>query len=448
MGKNKKSWSIVKKMFIAVTAGIIAGLAFMVLRTKLIESGNEIIWNTIYKIFFQDITADKGFESIGLFFIVGNLFMKSLQLGIVPLVLVSISLAIGDFSKPEKLGKITGKTLACFISFYIVGAIISGAIGYNVMIRGYFDVDLPAISVDDLVLVEQYNPLIVFIDAVPNNMFSAISANNAIISVVVLGVIIGICLSKLPKETKPVKEMLMSVNPMIHLYLNFIIYKVSPIAIFCMITRVFAVNGSEFLVPAMAFVATCIFVGLFLVCTIYPIGVYLATGLSPFVFMKKIAKVGLFAAAARSSAATLPLNMETCVEDLGCSENLTSFILPLGMTINMNGTTAMHMVAIIFIATASGIEITFTNMLMTAFLSIAMAMGTPAIPVAGTAMVFAVLSGLGFVNDVTMVGYAIVLALNYPIGISVIAMNVIGDAATDVIVCSSEGELDKGIYYS
>ena len=109
--------------------------------------------------------------------------------------------------------------------------------------------------------------------------------------------------------------------------------------------------------------------------------------LNPFKFAKKIFKVGMFAAATQSSAATLPLNRKTCMEELGCSKEISSFVLPMGMTINMNGTTAMHMVAITFIATAAGINITPTQLITAAFLSICVAMGTPAIPVAGTTVI-------------------------------------------------------------
>ena len=162
--------------------------------------------------------------------------------------------------------------------------------------------------------------------------------------------------------------------------------------------------------------------------------------------MKKVAKIGLFAAATNSSAATLPLNTKTCTEELGCTPEISSFVLPTGMTINMNGTTAMHMVAIIFIATAAGIDIKPSTLVVAAFLSICTAMGTPAIPVAGTTMVYVVMTGLGMSSELCMIGYSLVLAMNYLPGMAVITLNVIGDAATNVIVNFKEGVLDKEKY--
>ena len=192
---------------------------------------------------------------------------------------------------------------------------------------------------------------------------------------------------------------------------------------------------------------TTIVVSLFLVCTIYPAGIFLTTRLNPIPFMKKVFKVGLFAAATNSSAATLPLNTKTCTEELGCSEEISSFVLPTGMTINMNGTTAMHMIAITFIATAAGLEITPATLAVAAFLSICTAMGTPAIPVAGTTMVYVVMMGLGMNTELCMIGYSLVLAMNYLPGMAVITLNVIGDAATDVIISFKEGVLDREKYY-
>ena len=183
-------------------------------------------------------------------------------------------------------------------------------------------------------------------------------------------------------------------------------------------------------------------------CVLYPIGVFVTTGLNPAKFLKKMAKVGVFGFSVNSSAATLPLNTKTCLDELGCSKEITSFVLPTGMTINMNGTTMMHMFAVTFIATAAGINVTPANMIVMALLSICAAAGTPAIPIAGTTMIFTVLSGMGWTTDVCLLGYALVVAINRPVEMSLLPLNVIGDAAVNVIVNASEGQLDKDVYNS
>lgn len=449
MSVEKKKMSIVTKMMISVFGGMICGVLLILLRQALLSGGAENIWDLIHKLLFADVTADTGFHSIGLFYIVGQLFMHGLQLAIVPLVLVSLSLAICSLADPERLGKIAGRTFACYICFYVVCAALACCAAYFVKSMGWFNVNLPAdIATDTVATMEGYNVLSTVVNAVPSNITAVFSTNTSILAVCVVAVIVGLCMTRLPEKTAPLKAVIESVNEIVLYYLNFLINKCSPVAIFCMITRAFAVYGVEYIGPTLVWMLSTIAISLILVCTVYPIGIFVSTGLNPIPFIKKSFKIGLFAAATNSSAATLPLNTETCINELGCSEEISSFVLPTGMTINMNGTTAMHMMAVTFIATAAGINVTPANLALAAFLSICTAMGTPAIPVAGTTMVYVVLMGLGFNSDLCMVGYALVLAMNYLPGMAVITLNVIGDAATNVIVNFKEGVLNKDKYNS
>ena len=157
-------------------------------------------------------------------------------------------------------------------------------------------------------------------------------------------------------------------------------------------------------------------------------------------------KVAIFGFSTNSSAATLPINTRTCEDELGCDHDITSFVLPMGMTINMNGTSMMHMVAVTFIATASGINLDLSTMIIMGLLSICAAAGTPAIPVAGTTMIFTVMAGLGFTNEMCLLGYALIVAINRPVEMTLLMLNVGGDAATNVIVCAKEDRLNKEMY--
>lgn len=446
MKSQKPKSSIVKKMLIAVAAGFGVGIICLLIKAQLMGTDNEGVWKVVDAIFFQDITATTKIEGIGLFYIVGQLFMRGLQMMIVPLVLCSLSLALCSLADPKKLGRIAGKTFVCYLCFYIVAAGLAGAGAYFVKSMGWFNVNLPDQQAQDLVTMDGYNPLVTVVNAVPSNIINALSSNNAILSVVVVAIVLGLCMTAMGEKADPLKRVIETLNDVVQMTLNFIINKVAPVAIFCMIARAFAVYGVEYISPTLVWIATTIVVSLVLVVTIYPIGIFLTTRLNPFTFLKKSAKIGMFAAATNSSAATLPLNTKTCTEELGCSKDITSFVLPTGMTVNMNGTTAMHMIAITFIATAAGVEITPVTLMLTAFLSICTAIGTPAIPVAGTTMVYVVMMGLGLNSELCMIGYSLILAMNYLPGMAVITLNVIGDAATNVIVCSKEGKLNKEIY--
>ena len=440
--------SVVKKMIIALVGGLLVGIAFLLLREQLISSGNEGAWTILNKILFQDITAEDGVSAIGLFYIIGQLFMRGLQLAIVPLVLVSLSLAMCSISSSTKLGRIAGRTLIGFFLFYVCGAFLAGIVAYAVKSAGFFNVTLPSEAVTDAATLDAFNPLATIVNAVPSNIAAAFSSNNSILAVVVVAIIIGLCMNALGEKADPLKKVLESVNEIIQLYLTFLINKVGPIAIFCLISRTFAIYGTEYLAPAAAYIVAAMITLFVLVVTIYPIGIWVTTKMNPIKFIKKIAKVGVFGFSTNSSAACLPLNTRTCIDELGCSEEITSFVLPTGMTINMNGTTVMHMFAATFIATSAGIDVTPANLATIAFLSICAAMGCPAIPIAGTTLIVTILSGLGWTSDACMIAYALVVAINRPVEMALLPLNVIGDATVNVIVNAKEKELDKEKYNS
>lgn len=443
---GKKPASVVKKMMIALVSGLIVGILFLFLRENLISSGNADAWNVINKLLFQDITTAEGVGAVGIFYIVGQIFMRGLQLAIVPLVLVSLSLAMCSISNASKLGRIAGGTLLGFLGFYLVCAFFAGIVAYAMKSAGFFNVVLPSDAALNASTIEAFNPLATIVEAVPSNITAACSSNNSILAVVVVAIMIGLCINQIGEKADALRNVLESGNEVIQLYLTFLINKVGPVAIFCLISRTFAIYGIEYLAPVAAYVVSSMATLFILVITIYPLAIYLTTGLNPFTFLKKIAKVGIFGFSTNSSAATLPLNTRTCLNELGCSEEITSFVLPTGMTINMNGTTVMHMFAVTFIATSAGINVTPANLVIMAFLSICAAAGTPAIPIAGTTMIFTVLSGMGWTSDACLIGYALIVAINRPVEMALLPLNVIGDAATNVIVNAKEGELNKNIY--
>lgn len=446
--ENKKQMSVVKKMMIALVGGLVVGLIFMFIRSSLLDSGNEATWNLINKILFQDITAADGTGALGILYIIGQLFMRGLQAAIVPLVLVSLSLAMCSISSSTKLGRIAGRTVLGFICFYIVGAFCGGVVAYLMKSAGLFNVNLPAEAVTDAATIEAFNPLATIVTAVPSNITEVFSSNNSILAVVVVAIVIGLCLQALGEKGDPLKKVFESVSEVVNMYLTFLINKVGPVAIFCLVSRTFAIYGTEYLAPAAAYIVGAMITLFVLVVTLYPIGIWLTTRLNPMKFIKKIAKVGVFGFSVNSSAATLPLNTRTNLDELGCSQEITSFVLPTGMTINMNGTTVMHMFAVTFIATSAGIDVTPANLVVIAFLSICAAMGCPAIPIAGTTLIVTILSGMGWTSDACMIAYALVVAINRPVEMALLPLNVIGDAATNVIVNAKEKELNKEVYNS
>ena len=239
------------------------------------------------------------------------------------------------------------------------------------------------------------------------------------------------------------KKVLSQINEIVVTFLNYVVTKFGPIAIFCLLVRTMASYGIAYLKPAVAYmIVTAILLLLYLLVA-YPAIVAIGAKQNPITFIKKIAKVAIFGFSTSSSAATLSLNTKTCQEDMGVDEEITSFVLPLGMTINMDGTAIMQVVATLFVAGVAGFDVSFPQLLMIGLLALVASVGTPAAPGSGAIVLFTILSGVGFTSDAALLAYSLILAINRPIEMLVTALNVVGDATTSVVVAKSEGMLDE-----
>ena len=445
---NKKinsSNKLAIKMVVALILGLAAGIGFIVLRENLMGNGNGHIWTSINNILFQDISQEGATSALGIFYIVGQLFVNSLQLVIVPMVFTSIALAMCKISDTKKLGRISYKTILGFLSTSVFALALAGAIGFIIKNLGLFTANVENVTAQAGV-VSSRNPLLIIVQAIPNNILSAFSTNSSILAVVFVAVVLGLCINYLGDKVKVLKTLLEEVNSIITVFLSFIITKFGPVAIFVLITRTFAIYGVENLKPALVYVVTTLIALLLFLIFGYAIFIAIGARLNPIKFVNKIGKVALFGFSTSSSAATLPLNTKTTVEELGVSEDIASFILPLGMTINMNGTAIMQVIAAIFIATSAGYDVTIANIVVIALLALIASVGTPAAPGAGAIILFTVLTGMGYNNDAAILAYSLILAINRPIEMLVTSLNVVGDAATSVVVAKSEGMLDEEVY--
>ena len=434
-------------MALALILGLAAGIGFIVLRENLIGNGKGDIWTSVNNILFQDISQEGATSALGIFYILGQLFVNSLQLVIVPMVFTSIALAMCKISDTKKLGRISYKTILGFLSTSVFALALAGAIGFIIKNLGLFTANIENVTAQAGV-VSSTNPLLIVVKAIPNNILSAFSTNSSILAVVFVAVVLGLCINYLGDKVKVLKTLLEEVNSIITVFLSFIITKFGPVAIFVLITRTFAIYGVDNLKPALVYVVTTLIALLLFLIFGYAIFIAIGARLNPIKFVKKIGKVALFGFSTSSSAATLPLNTKTTVEELGVSEDIASFILPLGMTINMNGTAIMQVIAAIFIATSAGYDVTIANIVVIALLALIASVGTPAAPGAGAIILFTVLTGMGYNNDAAILAYSLILAINRPIEMLVTSLNVVGDAATSVVVAKSEGMLNEEVYNS
>ncbi len=440
-----KNLSLAKKMLIALILGLIAGWGCMMLRENLIAGGNQATWTTINRILFQDISAEGATTAVGIFYIIGQLFINSLQLIIVPMVFTSITLAICNMKDTNRLGRISTKTISTFLLTTVCALMFAGVVGAIIYKTGAFN----PIQVDGITIntgSTGSNPLNILLSVVPNNVVSAFSSNGGVLAIVFIAVCMGLAINALGDQVTVLTKLLQEINQIITVCLTAVINKFGPIAIFVLLTRTFAIYGIDYLKPALAYVVTCVLALFTYLFVAYPIYIRVLAKLNPMPFIKKIVKVALFGFSTSSSAATFPLNKKTTVDELGVHDEIASFVLPLGMTINMDGTAIMQVIAAIFVASTAGYDISVASVGVIALLALVSSVGTPAAPGAGAIILFTILTGMGYTNDAALLAYSLILAINRPIEMLVTSLNVVGDSTTSIVVAKYENQFDEDTY--
>ena len=437
MKKVNENNKLAIQMLTAMVSGILVGLGFMAIRETV--GADSALWGSINNILFQNISVAGGESALGLFYIGGQLFIRALQLVIVPMVFSSVVMAICEVNEARTLGRIAGKTIGWFMMTTGIALVVAGAIALVCFNTGLFHVKLEGLTGS-----AGSNPLLVLLNIVPSNIGATFSVNNSVLAVVFLAVVVGLGINtlKLGKECA-IYRLCEETSKIIVVFLNFVVKKFGPVAIFMLLSNTFATYGIDYLKPAAMYVVLTVVLLLLYLFVGYPLYVALLVKQNPFTFIRKIFKVIVFGFSTSSSAATLPLNQDTTTKELGVDPQIASFVLPLGMTINMDGTAIMQVVATLFVAGCGGYDVTVFQLVIIMVLALIASMGTPAAPGAGAVILFTILSGMGFTGDQALIAYSLILAINRPIEMLVTSLNVTGDALTSMAVAKSEGKLDS-----
>jgi proton glutamate symport protein len=378
----------------------------------------------------------------------GTIFINLLKLIAVPLILASLIKGVSDLKDISKLSQMGGRTIITYLITTLT-AVTIGLILVNVIQPG------KSISVETRnELVEAYatdtqakqaaaakqqesGPLQALVDMVPSNIFLAASNNRNMLQVIFFALFFGIGMILLPgKKAKPVKKFFDSFNVII-LKLIDLIMLAAPYGVFALLAALVVEAPSLELFQALALYAITLLLGLASMIVVYIIIVRVFTKWKPNFFMRGIAPAQLLAFSTSSSAATLPVTME-CVEDnLGVDEEVASFVLPIGATINMDGTSVYQGVAAVFIAQAFGLDLSLSAQLGIVFTATLASIGTAAVPSAGIVMLVIVLAQAG----IPEAGLALIFAIDRPLDMCRTIVNVTGDAAVSMIVGKSIGKL-------
>ncbi|WP_417887501.1 dicarboxylate/amino acid:cation symporter [Zunongwangia sp.] len=374
----------------------------------------------------------------------GNIFINALKLIAVPLILASLIKGISDLKDISKLSKMGTRT----IGIYIVTTVIAVSIGLvmvNVIkpgsnINQETREDLIASYEGDALNVQSAaqkqkdaGPLQALEDLVPGNIFAAASDNGNMLQVIFFAIFFGIGLILIPEEqSKPVKAFFDGFNEVI-LKLIDIIMLSAPFGVFALLAALVVESPSPDLFEALAMYALTVILGLAIMIGIYVLMVWIFTKNKPSFFINGISPAQLLAFSTSSSAATLPVTMERVEDHLGVHEEVTSFVLPIGATINMDGTSLYQAVAAVFIAQAFGIDLTIGAQLGIIATATLASIGSAAVPGAGMVMLVIVLAQAG----IPEAGLALIFAIDRPLDMCRTTVNVTGDAAVSVMVAKS-----------
>lgn len=385
----------------------------------------------------------------------GIIFLNGLKLIAVPLILSSLVTGVASLSDLKKLSRIGGKTIGIYIATTAI-AVTVGLVVVNVLQPGDYVPESMRLELQETYAADatskqamaddakQRGPLQLLIDLVPSNFFGSASSNDNMLQVVFVALLIGVGLVQLPeKQARPLLDFFHSASALV-IRLVDLIMLIAPIGVFSLIaSTITSVAGDDpgriaQLMGALGFYCIAVMIGLAIQTLVtYPLLLKLFTPMKIPTFFAGIAPAQLVAFSTSSSGATLPVTMERCEEKLGVSEEVSSFALPLGATVNMDGTGLYQAVAAVFIAQTLGMGLGVTAQLTIVLTAVLASIGTAAVPGVGIIMLVVILEAIG----VPSAGVALILGVDRILDMLRTVTNITGDACVATIVASSEGQL-------
>ena len=384
----------------------------------------------------------------------GTIFINLLKLIAVPLILASLIKGISDLKDISKIKSMGLRTIAIYVGTTLV-AIIIGLSIVNIVKPG---TGMPAETIEKIKLKyendagvtdklaeassqKEAGPLQALVDIFPSNIFQAMGEAK-MLQVICFALLVGICLLLIgEKKAKPLIDFFDSLNEVIMKMVDLIML-FAPYAVFALMANVIiAFDDTEILLKLVQY-ALCVVAGLLLMIGFYMLLIKFVTKKSPLWFLNKLSPAQLLAFSTSSSAATLPVTMERVEEHLGVDKEVSGFVLPVGATVNMDGTSLYQGIAAVFIMQVIWPEgLTFTNQLVIVLTALLASIGSAAVPSAGMVMLVIVLESIGFPEELLPIGLALIFAVDRPLDMCRTVVNVTGDATVSMIVAKSLGKL-------
>ena len=374
--------------------------------------------------------------SIEIFSALGTIFISSLKLMVVPLVFFSLVTGVAQITYSSKLGSISIKAIFLYL------ATTSIAISLALFFSNFINIGSGAGLISEAKFVTPTPPSLkeVFVNIFPTNPIAAM-ANGEMLQIIVFSLLVGLGVKSLSSSENLINFFVSGNNLMLKI-VELIIW-FAPIGIFCLLTDIFSQIGFSIIYDLAGYffllIAVLMFHGIF----VYSFFLYFFTGLNPIVFYSKLKEVILFAFSTSSSSATMPLTLKTAKDKLGVDQSVASFTIPLGATINMDGTAIMQGVATVFIAQVYGIDLTMTDFLMVILTATLASIGTAGVPGVGLIMLAMVLQQVGLPVE----GIALIIGVDRLLDMVRTSVNVCGDSMIACLISSSENNLSQEIFY-
>ena len=379
---------------------------------------------------------------------IGKIFINLLKLIAIPLIIASLIKGISDLKDISKFKTIGLRTILLYIMSTVI-AITIGLIVVNTInpgssispelmaeISGTYEEKASA-KISSAGAAADRGPLQFLVDMVPDNFFKAASNNGSMLQIIFFVIFFGISLLLIkPEESKPVKAFFDGLNEVVLKMVDLIMF-IAPIAVFALIASLINEISNPEIFIALAKYAMTVVLGLAIMVVFYLILIKTKIGYSPGFFLKNFSPAQLLAFSTSSSAATLPVTMERVEEHLGVDQEVSSFVLPVGATVNMDGTSLYQAVAAVFICQVTGFELGLGDQLTIILTATLASIGSAAVPGAGMIMLVIVLEALGLPTESLAIGIALIFAVDRPLDMCRTMINVTGDATVSMLVAKS-----------
>lgn len=422
-----RSMSLTTRIMIGMALGVAVGFIFQAILAGeddyLIPLG---LFSLPIKAFFVD----------GIFHVGGQIFIASLKMLVVPLVFVSLVCGTCSLSDPKKLGRLGGKSIGLYLLTTAIA--ITVAITLALLFSPGEGISLPSNATYDA--KEAPTLARVIIDMFPTNPFEAMAKGN-MLQVIVFALLFGVAMALSGKTGKRVASVFEDLNTVI-LKLVTLLMNIAPYGVFFLMAKLFTTIELNLIVSLAKYFGVVVLALLLHAFVNYTLPLKILTGLNPLIFLAKMKHTCLFAFSTSSSSATMPITLETATKKLGANNSVASFTIPLGATINMDGTAIMQGVATVFIAQVFSVDLTISDYLMVILTATLASVGTAGVPGVGLIMLAMVLNQVGLPVE----GIAIIIGVDRLLDMTRTAVNVTGDCMVTCVVAKSEGELDESIF--